>query len=427
VVIPLNNDRNDGLWNGGQWEQPSPAFTPPPPVHIPASDFRRPVLRAKPRGRRWPWVVGGLLLTAALIGGAIYLGNWLDENVDISFHGSFDPPGSHEDWTPSWNTPEAFRSDDPPTIPQAPTGTGVTVELHPPTGEVLDYTRIYDTVAPSLVSIESTTANGYSTGTGVILTADGYIITNAHVVAGGLEVRVILFDNRVLSAKLVGFHSTEDLAVLKVEGDDLLPAQFGDSARLRIGESVAAIGDSLGYRSTITDGIVSSLDREVDVEGTTMVLIQTSAAINFGNSGGALVNRHGQVVGITTVKIVADDGSAEGLGFAIPSQRMKYVVDALIDGRAIRPGVFGFTVYTLPSEGGGLEVLEVDEASDAWAKGIRAGDILMEADGQPITGTEVLSRAKQNREAGDSVSITYLRDGVSHTVDVVLVDADLIS
>ena len=144
---------------------------------------------------------------------------------------------------------------------------------------------------------------------------------------------------------------------------------------MRIGDPVAAIGDPLGYRSTITDGIVSALDREVEVDGVTMVLIQTSAAINFGNSGGALINQYGQVVGITTIKIVTDDGSAEALGFAIPSTRVKYVVDALIDGREIQTGVFGFTVITSPTDSGGLEIREVDPASDAYTKGFSAFNI----------------------------------------------------
>jgi S1-C subfamily serine protease len=261
----------------------------------------------------------------------------------------------------------------------------------------------------------------------VVLTQDGYIVTNAHVVAGAEQVQVVLSDNRVLQASLVGFDADEDLAVLKVEADGLTPAEFGDSSLLRCGDPVAAIGDPLGYRSTITDGIVSAVDREVKVEGVTMVLIQTSAAINFGNSGGALINQYGQVVGITTVKIVTDDGSAEGLGFAIPSQRVKYVVDALIDGRQIQPGVFGFTVLTHPVDGGGLQLESVHPSSDAYQKGLRAGDVITAVNGQPITAVQDLARLKLSLGSGDRVALTYLRDGASYTVEVALVDESLIT
>lgn len=129
-----------------------------------------------------------------------------------------------------------------------------------------------------------------------------------------------------------------------------------------------------------------------------------------------------RVVGVTTIKIVTEDGSAEALGFAIPTTRVKYVVDRLIDGQVIHTGVFGFTVYTFPAEGGGLEIMDVTPSSDAYAKGIRPGDILLAANGQTITSTQDLTRLKQSLGLGDTVSLTYLRDGQSYTVDVALVD-----
>ena len=300
----------------------------------------------------------------------------------------------------------------------------MTVELRLDTGETLTYTQIYDKNLPSMVSIQAEDAKSYSTGTGVVLTSDGYIITNAHVVAGADKVQVVCSDNRVLDAALVGFDANEDLAVLKVEATDLTPAEFGDSFALRCGDPVAAIGDPLGYRSTITDGIVSALDRDVDVDGVSMVLIQTSAAINMGNSGGALINQYGQVVGITTVKIVTDDGSAEALGFAIPSRRVKYVADTLIAGKQVRRGIFGFTVLTRTAQGGGLTLDSVDKTSDAYAKGLRAGDVLTAADGQSLNAVEDLVRLKQSMGAGDTVSLTYVRSGQSRTVSVALIDPD---
>ena len=255
----------------------------------------------------------------------------------------------------------------------------------------------------------------------MVLTEDGYIITNAHVVAGAKEVRVMFHNNRILPASLVGFHAVEDLAVLKVETSGLTPARFGDSNVLRIGEPVAALGDSLGYRA-FTDGIVSSLDREVEVEEVTMSLIQTTAAINYGNSGGPLLNQYGQVVGINTIKIVTKDGSAEGLGFAIPSRRVKYVADHLIAGEEIKTGRFGFSVNRIPVEGGGLELLEVEENSDAWTKGLLEGDILLEVNGVPIAGFEDLTRIKLGLGPGDVVSFVCERDGKRFTVEVELIE-----
>lgn len=413
------DNKYDDLWQGGPWEQPAPVFDPPPAVRIPprAMQPQRPVLRARGRRRKWPWCVGLL----ALIGSLLLFALFLDQRLPALTERFFSP--KEED---PWVQEERYDPT-PPAIPQAATGTGVTLTLHPAGSQALTYTQIYDKNAPSVVSIESASDSDYSTGTGIILTEDGYIVTNAHVVAGAREVLVYFSDNSSLPASLVGFAADEDLAVLKVEAAGLTPAEFGDSGLLRCGDPVAALGDPLGYRSTITEGIVSALDREVEVDGIPMNLIQTSAAINFGNSGGPLLNQYGQVVGITTIKIVTDDGSAESLGFAIPSQRVKFVVDALIDGRAVKTGVFGFTVRTTPAESGGLEIIEVDPRSDAWAKGLQAGDVLTAANGQAVTATRDLVRVKQTLAPGDLVSLTYLRDGVSYTVDVALVDSELIS
>lgn len=320
---------------------------------------------------------------------------------------------------------EEDYSRQPPSIPAAPTGSGVRLTLAPARGQALTFTQIYDKNLPSIVSIEAFSASSMSTGTGIVLTDDGYLVTNAHVVAEARQVRVILHNNQVLQAALVGFQPDEDLAVLKVEAQGLTPAEFGDSNLLRQGETVAALGDSLGYRSTITDGIVSALDREMDLSGRTMTLIQTSAAINFGNSGGALLNEYGQVVGITTVKIVSQDGSAEGMGFAIPSRRVKYVADKLLAGEEVRSGVFGITVERYPVEGGGLRVQDVTLGSDAAAKGIRPGDVLLRVDGTPITSIQDLARRKLDRGAGDTVLLTCRRGDMTFSVEIVLMEQEI--
>ena len=415
------NDHNDGLWQGGSWERSDCPLPELPAVHIPEGPVRPARKRPRPRRRRWkwPWFAGLLSLIVVLCLSAALLERYFMGQAILRHWDRDGMPSVGEE------QPQDEKLDDtPPAIPQAETGTGVTVELQPAQGAVLPYTQIYDRAILSAVSIQASTGRGYgSAGSGVVLTEDGYIITNAHVVAGAREVKVMFHDNRTLPASLVGFHAVEDLAVLKVEASGLTPAQFGDSSVLHIGEPVAALGDSLGYRATFTDGIVSSLDREVEVEGVTMSLIQTTAAINYGNSGGPLLNRYGQVVGINTIKIVTEDGSAEGLGFAIPSRRVKYVADHLIAGEEIKTGRFGFSVNRIPVVGGGLELLIVEKDSDAWAKGLRAGDILLEADGAPITGFEDLTRLKLGLGPGDGVTFLCERDGEQFTVEVELIEA----
>ena len=410
--------RTNGLWQGGAWEHPERELPDPPAVRIPEPAPRRPVLRVRQRRRRWPRYVGLLALILAVCVSVGLLERYFAWRAVSQWSGGDRFHSYGDDYRPQ----NSELDNTPPSIPKAETGTGVTVELLPPQGVPLSYTQIYERTLPSTVSIESLTPEGLSSGSGVVLTEDGYLITNAHVVAGAKAVSVTLHDNRVLPASLVGFDAMEDLAVLKVEASGLAPARFGDSNTLRIGEPVAALGDSLGYRATFTDGIVSALDREVQVDDTKMTLIQTSAAINYGNSGGPLFNQYGQVVGINTVKIVSEDGSAEGLGFAIPSRRVKYVADRLIAGEEVRAGIFGFMVYRTLAEGGGLELQSVERSSDAWAKGLRSGDVLLEANGVPITGLEVLTRLKLDLGAGDSVTLTYLRNGERYTVDVELIE-----
>ena len=412
----MDNRQQHELWQGGPWEQPSPVFPAPPAVSVPSGGRpARPVLRLKKRRRRWPWFLGLLTLIVILCGVAAVLEQHLLPSLSMQ-----------EYFRNEWDAPQEQQySTEPPSIPKAGTGAGITLSLLPPQEEALSFTEIHQRLIPSYVSIQVEGRDFLGSGSGVVLTGDGYLLTNAHVVAGARKVTVQLSNNLFYPASLVGFDAEEDLAVLKIDAEGLTPAQFGDSNALACGDSVAALGDSLGYRATYTDGIISALDREMTLDdGVTMVLLQTNAAINFGNSGGPLINQYGQVVGINTIKIVADDGSAESLGFAIPSIRVKYVVDRLIAGKPIYSSVFGFTVSTALSQDGGLALLKVSPESDAHTQGLQAGDVITAVNGQPITGVQDLTRTRMTLDPGDTVELTYLRDGAPHTAQVALMDAD---
>ena len=293
---------------------------------------------------------------------------------------------------------------------------------------------IYVQNIPSVVSIICSGSRSSSTGTGVVLTGDGYIVTNAHVVDGAASVTVQLTDDRQFDAALVGKDEVSDLAVLHIEATDLIPATFGDSEILRVGDSVVAIGDPLGVdlRGTYTNGIISAINRDVAVDGRTMTLIQTNAALNSGNSGGPLINCYGQVIGINTMKIGAftDSAGVEGIGFAIPSATVKDIVDQIISQGYVsgRPtlGIAGESLsslyqhfYHLPA---GLYITDVEYNSPAWLCGIEVGDILLSIDDNRITDMDSLKNVLFTHEAGDRVTVTIYRNGNTASATVTLAE-----
>lgn len=318
-----------------------------------------------------------------------------------------------------------------------PVGDDVTMDLHtapqafdniPQTGG-LSLQEIYEKNIPSVVSVSCTLSAGSASGTGVILSSQGYIVTNAHVIDGAKYIRVLLTDGRELDASLVGTDAVSDLAVLRIQADGLTSAQFGDSDTLRVGDSVAAIGDPLGVdlRGTMTDGIVSAINRDVYVDGVTMTLIQTNAALNNGNSGGPLINRYGQVIGINTLKMsgtgVPDEATVEGLGFALPISNACFVInDIIANGKFHGLPTLGIMVYTVETTDGTTAVLieEVQSGYGAEEAGVQPGDVILAADGQTVYTTADLLTVRRSHVIGDSMTLTLLRDGQVFDVTIVL-------
>lgn len=299
----------------------------------------------------------------------------------------------------------------------------------------LSLQEIYRKVSPSVVSITASQADGSSYGSGIVMSQSGYIITNCHVVDDAYHLTVTLSDERVYDAQLVGKDSASDLAVLHIDGENLTAAEFGDSSQAQVGDAVAAIGDPLGIelRGTMTEGIISAINRNLTIQGRTLTLIQTTAALNEGNSGGPLINCYGQVIGINTAKIggYSSGTGVEGLGFAIPIHVAKEVIDQLIETGYVpgRPSLgVEITVpdlqyrlyFNVPD---GLYVTDVDEGSNAWSAGLRSGDVILSVSGYRVTSEDDLTAALGGFSVGDTVNLILYRSGRQLTADVILQEA----
>ena len=293
--------------------------------------------------------------------------------------------------------------------------------------------EIAQRVAPSVVSVhiyEQDSLAPSSMGSGVVLTQDGYIITNAHVVEGASGINVLFADGTEMDARIIGVDEKTDLAVIKVAGEGLVPAKFGDSGALAVGERAVAIGNAAGqFDGTVTQGVISGLDREVTVtvggRDVTMSLIQTDAAINPGNSGGALVNRFGQVVGINSARM--NSAFFEGICFAIPTRTAQPVVENLIAYGYVRDrGVLGVTVIALTGVNGppnglpaqGLYISEIAANSDLVRSDVTVGDIILEADGQVMETAADLSAVVQSHKLGETVHLKVQKYGSGSVIEV---------
>lgn len=365
---------------------------------------------------------------------------------DGGYQFSFDRPDgmdedgffeNYEDYFENYYT--GYEAAEDCDIPRHKAPAGTELILQEAGSETLGLQELYERCAPSIVGIsaytEADNEDHYAWGTGVVFSSDGYIITNSHIIEGTCRAKITLHDNREFWAELVGNDSRSDIAILKIDASDLVAAEFAMSDSLRVGDEVAAIGNPLGeeFRSTFTNGIISGIDRGISYNGTTLTLIQTNAAINEGNSGGALVNMYGQVIGITNMKMsstYAGSVSIEGVGFAIPSITAKRMADGILkDGLVLGRPALGLTVgvipanaaehYTLPE---GLYVSAVSEGSDCAAQGIQVGDVVTHVNGSPARSTEDVTGVIADLGVGDSITLRIFREDKSFDVTVKLVD-----
>jgi putative serine protease PepD len=394
--------------------------------------------REKRRGRAG--LVGGLAALALLVGGGAGYGGaalWNDTHDDSGSSGIFS--GSSTSGTSTAST--------------APSGS---------------VQAVAQSVLPSVVKIEVAGSQESGSGSGIILTADGTILTNNHVVEVAGEngkIRVDFNDGTSADAKIVGTDPLTDTAVIKAENvSGLKPATIGSSSSLAVGQSVVAIGSPFGLDSTVTSGIVSALDRPVNVgtdssnNATVYPAIQTDAAINPGNSGGALVDMDGKVVGINaSIRSTTDSSSGEagsiGLGFAIPMDEVKPVIEQMVKGQTPTHARLGISVQDVgasqqsqqpdqsnpldpfgqqqeqqpdsatPFSSNGAEVREVGSGSTAQKAGIKVGDVITKVDDHMIVSSDSLVATVRSYRPGDKVSVTYTRDGKAHTVSLTL-DSD---
>ena len=418
-----------------RWPQ-GPGVQPPPVPH-PAA-LRRPVpVRRSRSPRRWLVPAVCIALCLALLGGISF---WAVNGLaallsSVEFRDPFgDPPRT------SWQLPD--QSDwSPEDLPWGEPDPSVSLAVEPAAGSALSGRDVHQRVLPSIVYVEAT-AKGHTgafSGTGVVVTGSGYVLTNYHIIEETDYIEVMLLSDRgrtMHPAQVIGFDEDFDIAVLKFDGEGLglTPARLGDSDLLAVGDPVYAEGNPLGYLTgTMTEGIVSALDRESEVNSDGMGMIQTSAALNPGNSGGALVNGQGQVVGITSAKITGlmrerdesleDAAVLENIGLALPiTDILPFVNRILATGRSWRPSI-GITCFEATADGrNGLQVKSVEKGVPAREAGLREGDLIVSANGRPGPTLTVLRRAIYRAGLDGEFHCIVVRDGAEVPVSFALVD-----
>mgnify|MGYP001130615716 FL=1 len=418
-----------------RWPQ-GPGVQPPPVPH-PAA-LRRPVpVRRSRSPRRWLVPAVCIALCLALLGGISF---WAVNGLaallsSVEFRDPFgDPPRT------SWQLPD--QSDwSPEDLPWGEPDPSVSLAVEPAAGSALSGRDVHQRVLPSIVYVEAT-AKGHTgafSGTGVVVTGSGYVLTNYHIIEETDYIEVMLLSDRgrtMHPAQVIGFDEDFDIAVLKFDGEGLglTPARLGDSDLLAVGDPVYAEGNPLGYLTgSMTEGIVSALERESEVNSDGMGMIQTSAALNPGNSGGALVNGQGQVVGITSAKITGlmrerdesleDAAVLENIGLALPiTDILPFVNRILATGRSWRPSI-GITCFESTVDGrNGLQVKSVEKGVPAREAGLREGDLIVSANGRPVPTLTDLRRAIYRAGLDGEFHCIVVRDGAEVPVSFALVD-----
>ena len=386
---------------------------------LPGYQVNQPDIAPAKRKRR-----KGLWIFLACFMGIILLavGAWILTETGVL--SSRDPSSEYYEDRPGIAVPKGIS------IPAGEADPETELRLTRDRGETLTAQEIYPQVNPSVVTVMAMMGDSMSVGTGVIFTADGYIITNYHVLEGGEECVIALDAGYTYEARYIAGDAGNDLAVLKIDEVDLPAAEFADSDMLMVGDKVYAIGNPLGVelRGTLTDGIVSAINRDVWVDGRTMTLIQTNAALNSGNSGSPLINECGQVVGINVIKMTSKYSNVEGLGFAIPTASMERIINDLLTYGELQPEpLLGITVMSFAEQAtDGVWGLLVDEVTPGGAgdlAGIREGDFILAANGEELGTSQDLLRIRRHFHVGDTMDMTIWRDGEHIEVTLELNDA----
>ena len=387
----------------------------PRPIHYHYTSDRRP----RRLGKALLVVSLCLVAAAALVFGG-YLGMvHLANSLADAQRGSFAPrPSSHVEVNANW---------DPADLPWAQPDPNVSIFVHDQHTHVLTSNHIYDQVLPSVVCVTADQGNGSaSVGSGVVLTQSGYIVTNFHIIQGGVSLNVSMLSSTAnYDAKLVGYDEELDLAVLKIEAQGLVPARLGSSDQLLVGDSVYAIGNPMGYlHGTMTEGIISSPTRTIQVDGKDMNLLQTSAALNSGNSGGALTNAYGQVVGITSAKItgVENDTVIEGLGLVIPiNDTIPFLNQMIHTGQSFRPSLGILCQEVQMDDTSGVYVVSTTADTPAH-EALLEGDVILAANGVDTPTLYALTRVLNDTGVGNQVELSVLRDGGVLSISITLYD-----
>ena len=403
--------------------QGQPAYRDPQPMYQTTGMNLPPEGEAKPpkKENRWARRAGAAVALVAVCAGAGFGGGYLG---GVAARGASSPV-----------VYEQPKEGDSTTTGSVGNDTGSTNGL---SADALSISQIASIVSPSVVEVttETISTNPFfpqyvqdGAGSGVIISEDGYIITNAHVISGASQIKVRTSDKTEYEAELIGSDSKSDIAVLKIEAAGLTPAVVGNSDNLVVGEFTLAVGNPMGtLGGTVTNGIISALNRDITVQGQTMNLLQTNAAVNPGNSGGGLFNEKGELIGIVNAKS-AEEG-AEGLGFAIPVNTAMEVAQSLIDNGYVtgRPAlgiqVLAVSDWQMMVQYGvsqpGVYIVDVTEGSCADKAGLKAGDLFVSIDGNSVTGTVDVTSALDSHAVGDTLEIQVAREGKVVQVSVVL-------